>query len=68
MKKNYLTFKQARDMFFDTYTMYKSERKRGKKQNQFTCDCRTDFCDFVDSLHKEGLLSDKQRYNITLIG
>lgn len=66
--KNYLTFKQVRDMFFDTFSMYQSERKRGKKQSDFTCDCRTAFCDYVDNLHKDGRISDKQAFNITLIG
>lgn len=66
--KKYLTFKQVRDIFFDTYPMYQSERKRGKEQKDFTYNCRYDFILFVDSLHKEGLLSDKQKFNITLIG
>lgn len=66
--KKYITFKQVRDVFFEEYPMYKSERKKGKKQENFSYNCRYDFILFVDYLHKEGLLSDKQKFNITLIG
>lgn len=66
--KKYMTFKEVRNLFFNEFPMYKGERKKGKKQGDFTCDCRTSFCDYVDYLHKDGRISDKQAFNITLIG
>lgn len=66
MKK--LTFKKIRDMFFEEYPEFKSERKRNKQQNDFSCTCRCMFCDFVDYLAKSGQITESQSDTITLVG
>ena len=61
-----MTFKQVRDLFFETYPEFQSERRVRKSQNEYSCDCRCAFCDFVDSLNKDGQITDKQAFKITL--
>ena len=61
-----LTFKQVRDLFFEEYPEFRSERKVRKSQNDYSCDCRCTFVDFVDCLLKSGEISEKTADNITL--
>ena len=61
-----MTFKQVRDLFFENFPEFQSERRVRKHQNEYSCDCRCAFCDFVDSLHKYGQITDKQADKITL--
>lgn len=63
-----MTFKQVRNLFFEEFPQFRHERRRGKQQNEFSTDCRCYFVDFVDYLHRDGQLTDRQRENITLIG
>ena len=66
MKK--LTFKQVRQMFWDeiaTDEMRKEFRTR-KTQNDYSCDIRCAFVDYVDSLNKDGQITDNQYNKITL--
>ena len=64
--KKAMTFKQVRDLFFENFPEFQSERRVRKHQNEYSCDCRCAFCDFVDSLHKDGQITDKQADKITL--
>ena len=64
--KKAMTFKQVRDLFFDTYSVFQSERRVRKSQNEYSCDCRCAFCNFVDSLNKDGKITDSQAFKITL--
>jgi len=66
MKK--LTFKQVRKMFWEyiaTDEMRKEFRVR-KTQNDYSCDIRCAFVDFVDSLCKDGQITESQCDRITL--
>lgn len=64
MKK--LTFKQIRDMFFEDYPEFKCERRSRKAQNEYSCECRCMFVDYVDMLHKNRQITDSQAFWITL--
>lgn len=64
MKK--LTFKQIRDMFFEVYPEFKCERRSRKTQNEYSCDCRCSFVNYVDMLHKDEQITDSQAFRITL--
>lgn len=68
MKTNKMTFKQVRNLFFELYPEFQTERKYRKPQNDFSTTCRCCFVDFVDSLCKDGQITRKQANNITLIG
>lgn len=61
-----LTFKQVRDLFFEEYPEFRSERRARKSQNDYSCTCRCMFVDFVDCLLKSGEISEKTADNITL--
>ena len=64
--KKAMTFKQVRDLFFENFPEFQSERRVKKHQNDYSCDCRCAFCNFADSLHKDGQITDKQADKITL--
>lgn len=51
------TQKQIRDSFFSEFPEFKTEYKRRKKHNDYTTDCRVCFCDFVDCLQKNRIIS-----------
>lgn len=53
-------------MFFELHPQYQSERRYRKPQNEYSTNCRCAFVDFVDSIHKNGMITDKQRFWITL--
>lgn len=66
MKRNRMTFKQVRDLFFESYPQFKSERRYRKSHNEYSTDCRVYFCNFVDFLHKNGDITDNQAFHLTL--
>ena len=66
MKKKFLTFSEVRNLFFEEFPQYKSERRTRKSQNEYSCDCRCAFVDFVDFWRKDGKISERAADNITL--
>ena len=66
MKANKLTFPQIRKMFWDNSPQFKNEYRTKKKQNDYCCDIRCSFVDFVDFLLKDGQITERQANNITL--
>jgi hypothetical protein len=66
MKRNKMTFKQIRDLFFEEYPQFKNERRYRKPQNEYSADCRVYFCDFVEVLRRNGAITEKQAFDITL--
>ena len=64
------TFKQIRVNFWEMLKevnpeLYK-QGKRSKPQNEQVTDIRVSFVDYVDSLHRNGEITDKQANSITL--
>lgn len=68
MKRNKMTYKDVRDLFFEMYPEFKAERRYRKPQKDFSTTCRCMFVDFVDYLCKDEQITRKQADNITLIG
>lgn len=66
MTRNKMTFKQVRDLFFEEHPQFKVERRCRKSHNAYSTDCRVYFCDFVEFLRRDGQITDKQAFNITL--
>ena len=64
--KRTMTFKQARDLFFENYPEFQSERRVRKSQKDYSCDCRYAFVNFVDYLNKDGQITDNQAFKLTL--
>lgn len=50
--------------FWNNYPQYK--KKRGYKQNDYKCDIRCAFVDYVDYLQKSGYISGKLASRVTL--
>jgi hypothetical protein len=42
------------------------EYRASKRQNQYTADVRTLFCDYIDYLHKSGEIKQNLAYKVTL--
>lgn len=64
------TQKQVRENFWayiqETAPQYLKEYKTSKRQNQYTADIRTLFCNHVDNLHKSGIIKQNLAYKVTL--
>jgi len=62
----YTTQKQVRAAFWESYPQFKSEYRANKRQNDYSCDIRVTFVDFVENLRRDGLISEKLAYSVTL--
>jgi hypothetical protein len=62
LKIMYTTQKQVRAAFKEVCPAYKTS----KKHNDQTCDVRYTFSMFVDSLRRDGLISEKLAVKVTL--
>ena len=64
------TQKQVRVNFWayikEIAPQYLKEYKTSKRQNQYSADIRTLFCDHVDNLHKSGIIKQNLAYYVTL--
>jgi hypothetical protein len=64
------TQKQVRENFWvyikEIAPQYLKEYKTSKRQNQYSADIRTLFCDHVDNLHKSGIIKQNLAYKVTL--
>ena len=64
------TQKEVRSAFWDylkeVAPKLSQEYKRGKRQNDYNATIRSCFCGFVDSLQKDGIITEKLAYNVTL--
>ena len=57
---------EIRANFWNSFPQFKSDYKRGKTQNDYCCDIRCSFVDYVDYLLKNGDITEKQANNTTL--
>lgn len=64
MKLN--TEEDVRDSFWQTYPEFYPEYRLHFSQNDYRTDIRVTFCDFVDSLMKDGVITDELADNVTL--
>lgn len=60
------TQKEVRKQFWNEFPQFKSEYRSNKRQNDYSCDIRCAFVDWVDYLMKSGEISEKLAYNVTL--
>lgn len=60
------TQKQVRESFWNAFPEFKSEYKKSYTQNQYRCDIRCCFVDYVDGLAKNGEISEKLAQRVTL--
>lgn len=55
---------QARASFWENHTQF--TRIRGKRQNEYPTDVRCAFVDWVDYLHRSGMISDNLAHRVAL--
>jgi hypothetical protein len=60
------TISEVRKSFWLTFTEFKSEYRTKKRQNSYNATIRSAFVDYVDSLAKDGAISEKLSNRVTL--
>ena len=64
------TQKQIRESFWDAFPQLEQQARarktKSKGQNAQNADTRMAFVDYIDSLHRDGIISDKLAFNATL--
>lgn len=53
------TLSELRASFWDCHPEFAHHFRAKKRQNQYVCDVRVAWVDFVDSLSKDGTISEK---------
>lgn len=66
MKATYKTIAQVRRAFWENHPEFKSEYRKTYTQNQYRTDIRVTFCDFIEVLSRDGLITPKMAQKITL--
>lgn len=67
MKKYpYTTQAEVRKLFWTSYPKFRPEYRARKRQNDYNCDIRCTFVDYVDYLMKNGHISEKLAQRVTL--
>lgn len=60
------TVTQVRQSFWQSFPEFKTEYRKTYRQNQYNATIRTTFVDYVDSLQKDGVISEKLSNRVTL--
>ena len=60
------TISEVRKSFWNEFPQFMVEYKRNKRQNEYSCDCRCAFVEYVDYLQKDGVISEKLANKVTL--
>jgi hypothetical protein len=57
---------EIKQLFWETYPQFLPFKTNGKPQNKYPCDVRVAWVDFIDSLHRDGSITDQMAADITL--
>jgi len=60
------TLTELRKAFWESFPEFKSEFRKTFRQNQYKCDIRVGFIDFVDNLQKDGTITENLAKRATL--
>lgn len=60
------TVSQVRTAFWEAHPQFKNDYRKTFRQNQYHCDIRCAFVDYVDYLLKDGQISEKLANRVTL--
>lgn len=60
------TVSQVRKAFWNNHPQFKSQYRKTYKQNDYCCDIRCAFVDFVDYLQKDNQISENLANRVTL--
>jgi len=50
---------QVRDSFWNSYPEFQQEKRSRKRQNDYRADIRMAWVEYIDSLRKDGLITEK---------
>ena len=64
--KSMKTITQVRLAFWDSFPEFKESYRITYRQNRYNATIRTAFVDYVDSLQKSGVITEKLAYRVTL--
>ena len=62
----YTTIAEIRKAFWEAHPEFKSEYRSKKHQNDYNPTIRTAFVDWLDSMRRDGTISDRHAKNATL--
>lgn len=57
---------EIRDSFWETFPQFAPERRTRKRQDDYRADIRMSFIDYVDSLRRDGQISEALASRVTL--
>ena len=60
------TIKEVRESFWRDNPQFSKDYRVKKRQNEYKCNIRVSFCDYVDYLNKEGIITEKLAESVTL--
>ena len=60
------TLREVRNAFWEQHPEFKKDFRVNKRQNDYCTDIRCAFVAYVDYLQKDGQISDKLAYRVTL--
>ena len=60
------TITEVRQAFWDAHPEFKNEYRKTWRQKQYRTDIMVSFTDYVDFLQKEGQITEKLAYRVTL--
>jgi len=60
------TIKEVRTAFWAAHPKFQSEYRKTWRQNQYRADIRMAFVDYIAFLQKDGVISEKLAYRVTL--
>lgn len=66
MNISFKTVSEVRKAFWSSFPQFKAEYRKTWRQNQYKCDIRCSFVDFVDGLQKDGEITEKLANKVTL--
>ena len=66
MKPTFKTVSEVRTAFWSTFPQFQKEYRKTWRQNQYKCDIRCSFVDFVDGLQKDREITEKLANRVTL--
>jgi len=60
------TINQVRASFWASFPQFANDYRKTYRQNQYKTDIRCAFVDYVDSLHRDGTITDSLAHRVTL--
>lgn len=60
------TITEVRENFWDSHPKFKSEYRKTYRQKDYKTDIRVAFCDYVENLSHNGIISGKLTQRVTL--